>query len=169
MANINTSLQNMEDLQDPSVLGKLYPNADKSEIHSMRDIVARIIALKDMAILSKKSSVKILAAIKYEWIEELERSSRKIKRNILEKIRAVYELEGLRGLQLRPMMVPVTIAAILVIFTYAPEIVLPFSLIAGKTVSSLSGVTTDSLLLIGGFVTVVAIGLLILIARASRK
>jgi len=56
-----------------------------------------------------------------------------------------------------------------VIFTYAPEIVLPFSAIAGKTVSSLSGVTTDGLLLIGGVVTVVALGLLLLIASVSRK
>ena len=92
-----------------------------------------------------------------------------MKRNILEKIRAVYKLEGLRGLQLRPMLVPVTIAAVLVIFTYAPEIVLPFSVIAGKTVSSLSGVTTDGLLLIGGVVSFAALTLVLLISRNSKK
>ena len=162
-------MQNMEGLQDPNVLKQLYPNADKSEMHSMRDIVARIVALKDMAVLLKQSRMWILATIKTEWIEELERSSRKMKRNILEKIRAVYKLEGLRGLQLRPMLVPVTIAAILVIFTYAPEIVLPFSVIAGKTVSSFSGVTTDGLLLIGGVVSFAALTLVLLISRNSKK
>ena len=169
MNNINTSMHNTEELQDPSVLKQLFPNSDRNEIKAIREIVTRIVALQEFALLSKQSSVKILTAIKAEWKEEFERSGRRIQRNILEKIRAVYELKGLRGLQLRPMLVPVTIAAILVIFSYLPEVMLPFNMIAGKTITSFSAAATVNLLQVGGIIAIVAVGLLILISRNSKS
>jgi hypothetical protein len=159
----------MEDLQDSRVLQNLFPDSDQKEIHSIQDIILRITAMKERAVLSTQSSVKILKAIKTEWKEELEKSGSEISRSIFEKLRAVYENEGWRGLQLRPMLVPVTVAAILVIFTYAPHVVMPFSNIAGKTVSSLSAVTNSNVLLIGGVVIFVALALIVLASRNSKK
>jgi hypothetical protein len=159
----------MEDLQELSALQKLFPDSDRIEIRAIRDIVLRFISLKNRAVLSTQSSAKILKVINDEWKEELEKSGREISRNIIEKLRSVYENEGWRGLQLRPMLVPVAIAAALVLISYLPHVLIPFDDIAGKTVSSFSALVTGNGWLIGGVVVVVGLALIVLLARNAKK
>lgn len=158
-----------EDLKDPITLRALFPIAEADEIRSIRKIASTIAVLKEFAVLSKGNTARILATINTEWREEIERSRKRITRSLYEKIRFVYKRGGVKGLRLQPLLVPVGIAAMLLLFGYVPEIAISFNDLAGTTLNSLSGAAGDNLGILGGFIAIVALGLVFLVFRNSNK
>jgi len=168
MTNTKPTNQSNADLQDPGDLKTLFPRASKAEITSISKLSSRIVTLREFATLSKESTAKILATIKTEWREEFERSRAKVARNILEKIQHVYNREGIKGLNLRPLLIPVGLSTLLLIFSFVPEFTIPFNNVAGETLNNLSGPATDNMLFLGGIVATVAVGFW-LVLRNSKE
>lgn len=158
-----------EDLRDRGTLQALFPKANSREIGAIREQASILGQLRKYAVLSKESRAKILSAIRVEWTEEFERAKIEVSRSIVEKIQFVYKREGLRGLQLRSLLVPVGVAVLLLIYGYVPGVAMPVNEIAGNTMNSLHGAKVGNLPLIGGIVTIVAVGLLLFLYRNSKK
>lgn len=146
-------------------LRSLYPWVNKQELQSLIGLVSLMSQLSQRAQASREITARILRAIRLEWHEEQERRHIRVSWSYMDALSAFYrELAGFRR-----MLLPVGIATLLLLYSYAPDISVKFKQISGTTIDSFSGSLSGDIQWTVGLAGALGAILVIVMVQRSRK